>query len=214
MVRQRARIRYRKQGDLRLLGHQDLTHVWERLFRRAGVRMCMSEGFHPRPKMNLPSALALGVVGLDEVVEVDFDHPADAPLARGDELLAQWLPQCPVGLVINSIEMLAADVPSADVCQATLEIPVPPERLAVLSQRVAELLDAPTVIVARGPEAKRVDLRPHIVSLELLDARLRVRLRVGNEGSVRPRELLEVLGLADLEDQGYYWTRTSLELRS
>mgnify|MGYP003350486192 CR=1 FL=1 len=31
---------------------------------------------------------------------------------------------------------------------------------------------------------------------------------------VRANELLQVLGLTDLEEQGYYWTRTSLELRS
>ena len=50
MVRHRARIRFRKEGDLRLTGHHDLMHVWERLFRRAGWQLRMSTGFHPRPR--------------------------------------------------------------------------------------------------------------------------------------------------------------------
>ena len=35
-VRQRVRIRFCKQGDLRLMGHRDLARLLERLFRRAG----------------------------------------------------------------------------------------------------------------------------------------------------------------------------------
>ena len=40
MVRQRVRIRFAKQGDLRLIGHRDLMRTWERLFRRAGAARC------------------------------------------------------------------------------------------------------------------------------------------------------------------------------
>ena len=54
MVRQRVRIRFRKQGDLRLIGHRDLVRCLERLFRRAGLPLGMSEGFHPKPRMSFP----------------------------------------------------------------------------------------------------------------------------------------------------------------
>jgi len=67
MTRTRVRIRYRKLDDLRWLGHQDLVRVWERLLRRADVRPAHREGFHKRPKMNFPSALAVGI-GLFEAI--------------------------------------------------------------------------------------------------------------------------------------------------
>ena len=60
MIRQRVRIRFPKQDDLRLISHRDLMRAWERLFRRAGVALSMSEGFHPKPRMSFPSALAVG----------------------------------------------------------------------------------------------------------------------------------------------------------
>ena len=34
MVRRRVRIRFRKEGDLRWIGHLDLLRCWERLLRR------------------------------------------------------------------------------------------------------------------------------------------------------------------------------------
>jgi hypothetical protein len=41
---------------------------------------------------------------------------------------------------------------------------------------------------------------------------LRLAVRFGPEGSARPRELLESLGVADLEREGIYLTRTAVEL--
>ncbi len=35
-IRQRVRIRFGKQDDLRWASHRDLMRLWERLFRRAG----------------------------------------------------------------------------------------------------------------------------------------------------------------------------------
>ena len=63
-IRQRVRIRFRKSGDLRLIGHRDLVRAWERAFRRAALPLGMSEGFHPKPRMSIPAALGLGIEGL------------------------------------------------------------------------------------------------------------------------------------------------------
>ena len=84
MVRQRVRIRFRKQGDLRFVGHRDLVRSLERLFRRAGLALGMSQGFHPKPKMSFPSALAVGIEGLDEVMELELAEPQSA-----EELLSR-----------------------------------------------------------------------------------------------------------------------------
>ena len=72
MVRPRVRIRFCKQGDLRLIGHRDLMRCLERLFRRAGLALAMSQGFHPKPRVTFPLALAVGIEGLDEVMELEL----------------------------------------------------------------------------------------------------------------------------------------------
>src|SRR3954468_24465587 len=100
MARQRVRIRFRKQDDLRLISHRDLARTWERLFRRAGLNMAMSEGFHPKPKINFPSALAVGVVGADEVLEVDLEEERDP-----GELHALLTTQTPPGMTIDQVEI-------------------------------------------------------------------------------------------------------------
>ena len=64
MERQRVRMRFRKEGDLRLISHRDLLTAIERLFRRIGLKLSMSGGFHPRPRISFPLSLALGIRGL------------------------------------------------------------------------------------------------------------------------------------------------------
>src|SRR5580700_3488370 len=59
-VRDKVRIRFRKGGDLRLVSHHDLMHVFERMFRRATLPFHSTEGFNPKPRMAFALSLALG----------------------------------------------------------------------------------------------------------------------------------------------------------
>jgi len=101
MVRLRVRIRFTKQGDLRLIGHRDLMRCFERVFRRAGLALSFSQGFHPKPRMTFPSALAVGIEGLNEVMEVELAKAADA-----EDLLRRLRRHAPPGLVFLAAEAL------------------------------------------------------------------------------------------------------------
>ncbi len=101
MVRPRVRIRFCKQGDLRLIGHRDLMRCLERLTRRAGLGLALSEGFHPKPRMTLPLPLAVGIEGEDEIMEVELTE-----LPEGEELSPRLARQAPPGLTFRSVEVL------------------------------------------------------------------------------------------------------------
>src|SRR6476620_623562 len=77
MPRDKARIRFRKSGDLRLVSHLDLMRSLERLLRRAALPFRMTEGFHPTPRLVLAQSLPLGVVGHHEVAELELTEETD-----------------------------------------------------------------------------------------------------------------------------------------
>lgn len=201
------RIRFRKQDDLRLISHRDLARTWERLFRRAGLQMAMSEGFHPKPKLNFPSALAVGIVGVDEVLELDLDEQRTA-----EELRQLLGPQAPPGLVLDAIEVRPANSPKAHVERITFSVEIPTARREELSTRITAWLASPSHLVEREKRKQPLDVRPLVEDLSLVDGVLTMRLKVNPEGSARPREVLEAVGLADLESQGLCLTRTRVEL--
>lgn len=209
MVRQRVCIRFRKQGDLRLIGHRDLVRSMERLFRRAGLRLGMSQGFHPKPRMSFPSALAVGIEGIDEVLELELTEclAAEDVLAR---LRINGLP----GLVFQSVQSLPPGSKKAQIRSATYRITIPAARCGEAHRRIARLLAAPSWPIRRPSKNTQIDLRPFLEELTLKDGVLRIRLAASRQASASARDVLEALDLADIEREGSYLTRTEVELLS
>src|SRR5207302_10203347 len=83
----RWRIAYTKLGRAAFISHLDTYRLLQRLFRRAGVSMCYSRGFHPHPDMTFGPALALGIAALGELLDMRLDGDFD-PRALLDRLRA------------------------------------------------------------------------------------------------------------------------------
>ncbi|HZZ28686.1 MAG TPA: TIGR03936 family radical SAM-associated protein [Pirellulales bacterium] len=207
MIRQRVRIRFTKQDDLRWISHRDLMRVWERLFRRAGVALSMTEGFHPKPRINMPSALAVGIAGSDELLEIDLAEEYTA-----DTLKAAIGPELPPGINIGAIDVLAAPDRKAQVKFVTFEVAIPPKWQSPLVERIAWLTGHASFPIQRKGRTTPLDLRPLIASLLLHHGVLQMRLRVDGEGSARPREILQALQIENLEYEGFFLTRTRVEV--
>jgi radical SAM-linked protein len=173
----------------------------------------MSQGFHPKPRMSFPSALAVGIAGVDEVMEVEW-----AETYTLEELQQRLASHGIPGLTLRSVELLPPGASKARVRTTTWEVPVPPDRLAETASRVSRLgagatAPAPAPEPAQAPGACQ-SLAPGL-GLEVLTLRdgvLHVRLRAGPQGAASPRGVLASLGLGDLEQAGIVLTRTSVEL--
>src|SRR5437870_9037688 len=178
MVRDKVRIRFRKIGDLRLVSHHDLMRCFERLLRRAGLPFHCTEGFNPKPRLIFPLPLPLGVVGSREVAELELDDDLCAGDVR-DRLAGH----APAGLEIIDVQRIDG-TKTAHARLACYSIPVPPDRLDALPQRVAALLNEPACWVERQrPKRRRIDLRPYLHDIRLLPAALEMDLMVTPSGT-------------------------------
>jgi radical SAM-linked protein len=208
MVRDKVRIRFRKLGDLRLVSHHDLLRCFERMLRRAALPFHSTQGFNPKPRLVFAMPLSLGMIGHDELVELELDaelEPSDVHARLGR--------QAPPGLEILSVERISPRL-TAHVQRALYRVAVPPARVADLPDRVAALLAAPECWFERQrPQPRRLDLRPYLADLRVRPDMLEVDLWVTPNGTARPEEVLEVLGLRDLLDAGAVIERVGLDLQ-
>ena len=212
--RDKVRIRFRKGGDLRLLSHHDLMRTFERMLRRAALPFRRTQGFHPKPRLVFALSLPLGVVGCEEVVELELEEVLPPEEVR--ERLAR---QTPAGLEVLSVRRIDPRA-GAQVRRLCYAVAVPPERVHGLAGRVAEVLAAGECWVDRNrPPQRRVDLRPFLHELRLSPpsgpeggARLEMDLWLTPSGTARPEELLRLLGLQGLAEAGAVIERTRLEL--
>jgi radical SAM family uncharacterized protein len=102
----RYRLFYAKTGRARFLSHIDLINVIQRTFRRAGLSVVMSEGFHPKMVVSFCPALPLGMEARRECLEFK-----SRTILSSEEALNRLNASVPDGVRFLELRPLAADEP-------------------------------------------------------------------------------------------------------
>jgi radical SAM-linked protein len=204
------------------------------MLRRAGLPFRRTQGFNPQPRLVFALSLPLGVIGRDEVVELELDE-----VLPPEEVQARLSQQAPAGLAILSVCRIPPKA-GAQVVGLCYTLAIPLERVPALQVRINEALAATELWVERTrPTKRRVNLRPIIRDLRLQGgpatpqaedregeapaepredeapaepAALEIDLWLTPAGTARPDEVLTLLGLHDLFEAGAVLERARLEL--
>lgn len=193
----RYRIHFQKSGPLVWSGHLDLQTCWERIFRRAGIPVAYSNGFHRRPKFVFSATLPLGMSGSDESLDLWCDDPihpdrtiaaingtapdglkvmrivpidSKAKKPTHGIVAAEYTAIVPLDLIHSENTTASNDV--ATVSRSSDEQAAIAERLAqfntVLHTKIDALLRKTEVEKVKGSKAKkRYNLRPLITALSV-----------------------------------------------
>lgn len=196
MKTQRWRITFAKTEAMRFTSHLDLILTWERTFRRSGLPLAYSEGFNPRPVINLAAPLPLGFTSSGEIG--DFWLTERMPAREFSGALRGALPPGLALLSMEEIPRLHGDkLPSlvqAAVYQIELDSAYPG-----LPDRVRDVLGATKL--PRVRKGRSYDLRPLILGLSLISpggpesTAIKTKLALLPGATGRPEEVLSALDL-------------------
>ncbi len=191
----RIRITFSKTPAMRYTGHLDLHRAWERTFRRAGLPLAYSQGFHPQPRINLACALPLGFTSECEIVDAWLD--SDLSLGEIETDLAGAVPP---GICVHNLTEVDAHAPTLQTQVQAAEYQVTLlDAIPDLDERLAKVLAATTIPRAR--RGKPYDLRPLIEAIQLLPDEsgglkcLQMRLAAREAATGRPEEVLAELDI-------------------
>ena len=207
----RYRASFLKGEQVKYLSHLDLTRALPRAFRRAGVRIGYSQGFHPMPLIQYGPALGVGIVGENELL--DFDSPEEL-----DEIdfLTRINSALPSGMRFNSLLRLppgarslikAVDRAEYLVCLNAPEITETVARLREVRDDLAgfdnadvhqtligEFMRRGSCVIERSRRDKRqrVDVRRYTIELAFIreTTSLRVVTEVTANGGVKATEVV------------------------
>jgi len=173
---------------MRFISHHDLMKVFERAIRRANIPIAMSRGFNPHPKLSILLALSVGIVGKDEVLELELLE--SIPLESLVESLGRQLPK---EIHILSVEAIppSSNNPVRDV---TYEIVFEdPDLLKTL--KISQFLQQPAIVVNRTKDGyqKPFDIRPSIQEITVKSDGLILSIKMTSKGIARPEEVLNAL---------------------
>lgn len=179
------RLRFEKTGPARFYSHHDMMRLFEHGLRRAEFPLSLSAGFNPRPRVTFLSALPLGVESVDEWVEIELTEALDA-----EEFGKRMAGQFPEGVRIREAGAAVGRVAAVEAeYEATL---------GEVAVDVAALLARKEIPVERRTSegaARTVDIRPWILRAQAADGKLTFAIRITDNGSARPEEVLRELGV-------------------
>ncbi len=207
---QRVRTRFAKRGDTRFIGHLELSGVFSRALRRAGVPVKFSEGFHPLPRLVFGPALPVGVESEAEYLDVELTErvePAD--------LRARLAPELPRGFELIEVREVALKEPAlatlVDEVDYEVGLPAADDETGA---RLATFLARDEVMVERmhKGQRRRVNVRPLVRRAHVHPGRLTLTLAAVEGASAKPGDVAAaILGLGDAA--GLRVRKTAVRLR-
>lgn len=87
----KKRLHFTKTGRAKYLSHLDILRTFQRVFKRAGVKLKHSEGFNPHPVMAFALPLSVGVESLCELL--NFELLEDMEMNAMPALLNRMMPE-------------------------------------------------------------------------------------------------------------------------
>jgi radical SAM-linked protein len=101
------RFKFRREASLRFLSHLDQQSAFQRAFRRAGIPLAYSRGFHAHPRMAFAQAMPVGMTSDGEYGDVALTQTMDP-----DIFIQAFNQSMPAGLRITEAWAMNGKVPS------------------------------------------------------------------------------------------------------
>jgi len=192
----KIRITFSKRGSARYLSHLELVRAFVRAFKRAGVSLVYSKGYHPMPKLSFASALPVGTESLHETLEVQWRS------SLPDQVLRDRIgEQLPSGLEIRSLEDLGREAGSFNVKESHYEVSFNGVRVG--GEDLQRFLSSDSFfLIKRGKKGdQRIDARSQVKSAYFsTGSTVRLALNHMEGPALKPAEIIQ--GIFHLSDEG------------
>ena len=163
-------VGFSKTGTICYTSHLDIMRLFNRVIKRAGIKLAYSHGFNPHPKMVFAQPLSLGYTGLNEYIEIETteDHEPGYIAEKLSELM-------PPGLDIKGCERMAEGrktlAAMTVAAEYMIEIPLA-EPVDMSDGEIAELYMRQDRIITLKKQKKKkvpveIDIKPMIRQLQV-----------------------------------------------
>lgn len=189
-----VRVKFRKYGCLKFIGHLDVMRCFQKALRRADIDMCYSEGFSPHMIMSFASPLGLGITSDGEYMDIAVQSsPSSAEAVRRlNAVMAEGIDVVSWHKLLQGSKNAMSIVAAADYEIRFRE----GKALDRWTERFPEFIEQPQIIVTKKTKKgqQTVDIRPWVYRWQLSENRLNVQLSAGSVHNLKPELLMQAFG--------------------
>lgn len=198
----KIRIKFRKWGSMKFIGHLDMMRYFQKAIRRAGIDICYSEGFSPHQIMSFAAPLGVGITSDGEYfdIEVNSSPSTEAAIKALNETMVEGVEVTGYVRLPDHAKTAMAIVAAADYKLSVKEGYSLPYDVSEWSAKIKEYFtDAESfVIVKQTKKSEReVDLKPLVYDFNVQEEEsgpcFFLKVSTGSVDNVKPEFVLASL---------------------
>ena len=161
----KIRIKFRKQGAVKFVGHLDIMRYFQKVMRRADVDIRYSEGFSPHQIMSFAAPLGVGLTSNGEYVDIEVNSTESS-----QEMVSRINAANVEGLTVTSYRKLPDSAKNAMSLVAAADYTMwfkdgyEPEDEDGFWTGLSHFLEKPSISIVKKTKkgVKEIDLKPYL----------------------------------------------------
>ena len=191
----KIRVKFKKHGAIRFIGHLDVMRFFQKCIRRAGLDIAYSGGFSPHQIMSFASPLGVGLESNGEYMDIELNTVTSSldMVKRMNEASVE-------GIEIVSIKELpeGAGNAMASVAAAsyTIRFRSGKEPVTNIAEKIHDFMSQKNIIITKETKKNtlEVDLRPGIYDFHINeDDSIFLLVDASSGGNIKPITVIETL---------------------
>ena len=193
----RLRIKFRKYGPVRFIGHLDVMRFFQKAIRRAGIDVAYSGGFSPHQIMSFAAPLSVGLESNGEYMDVEVNSIVSCEDVM-ERLNAASAPGIEVTSVIQLSEKAGNAMASVAAASYTVRFREGREPKVDMETALSNLMAKEQILYTKETKkgTRDVDLKPGIYELTWKDGAFAMLVDASSAGNIKPVQIIESM-LAD-----------------
>ena len=188
----KARIKFRKNGVMKFIGHLDIMRYFQKAIRRAEIPIAFTSGYSPHMIMSFANPLGVGLTSDGEYFDIELTESI-----ASKEAVRRLNEQMVDGMEIVSFMQIPDDKKSKGMSIVAGADYLSSVKNGSLPEDLAEKLEAfyaqneICVVKKTKKSEKEVDIRPMIYKLECRDGKIYMRVAAGSVQNLKPELVTE-----------------------
>lgn len=190
----KLRVKFRKYGPVRFIGHLDVMRFFQKAIRRAGLDIAYTGGFSPHQIMTFAAPLGVGLESNGEYMDIEV-HSLKSSQDAVDRLN---------GASVYGIEILSARVLPEDAGNAMASVAAASYTVRFregrapgidIAQTLPDFLSKEKISFIKETKKgiRELDLRPGIYELKWDGAAFSMMVDASSAGNIKPGQVIEAL---------------------
>ncbi len=188
----KARIKFRKYGCMKFIGHLDIMRFFQKVMRRADIPIAFTGGFSPHMIMSFANPLGVGLTSDGEYFDIELTEDIDmeAAVTRMNQVVVEGIEIVNMVPISDEKKQTGMTIVAAADYRSALRKGAFPEDWR---EQAKTFIAQPSIGIVKKTKKseKEVDIKPMIYQFEVQDDSIYMMVATGSVENLKPELVMQ-----------------------